>query len=256
MATKIQWCDRTWNPVVGCQKASIGCDNCYAERMARRLHAIGIDGYHVAVGPKGWTGLCSLVPRRLDLPMEWKPSRIFVNSMGDLFHHNARPELVDPVFSRMVACQSLGIKHDFLILTKRPVCAEEYFSMRPEYRDVRWRNLWMGVTIERSECIYRGHTLQGLPGNIKFVSCEPLLGPLDLSTIIKKIDWVICGCETGPGARPMDPNWARLLRDQCQRAGVPFFLKGLTGVKPKKGELPELDGKTWGEFPKCTRLTK
>jgi len=243
--TKIQWCDCVWNPIIGCGKVSAACDHCYAERMAHRLAAMGIPGYRLVLDRKGhWNNRSEIIEERLSDPEKWRPCRIFVTSMGDIFNPMALL-ILDPVFEKILLCR----EHTFIILTKRPVVGEEYFSSRMD-KGRRWRNLWTGVTVEDQSQIHRAFTLQGLPGRVHFLSCEPLLGPLDLSNVINRMDWVICGAETGPGARPMNPDWARLLRDQCQAAGVPFFLKSLTGVKIKKADLPKLDGRIWDEFPK------
>jgi len=213
--------------------------------MARRLAGIGIQGYRLVLDKTGrWNNRSYLVEDRLSEPDKLKPCRIFVTSMGDIFNPPA-VSMLDPVFDTIQRCR----EHTFILLTKRPVVGEEYFN-RPNRNWEKYRNVWIGVTVEDQCQIHRAYTMRELPGRVHFLSCEPLLGPIDLSGCIADLDWVICGCETGTGARSADPAWVRSLRDQCAVAGVPFFLKGLTGVKTKKGALPTLDGKIWGEFPK------
>jgi len=260
--SKIEWTDRVWNPVTGCTKISPGCQNCYAERMAKRL--AGRCGYP-ADGPFKVT----LHPERLEQPFRWRePSKIFVCSMGDLFHEDVPFDYIDRVFSVMY----VSPEHTFMVLTKRPERMKEYFNTRP--RDsmkqervlvidemgasnysvsLPLRNVWLGVTAENQEqADKRIPVLLQIPAAVRFVSVEPMLGPVDLTELPipyeicnrgfnfnaltdqddehfyndhPKIDWVICGGESGPGARPMHPDWTRSLRDHCQAAGVPFFFK-------------------------------
>jgi protein gp37 len=225
--------------------------------MARRQIAMGNRAYDGTVDDVAghWTGQLNFVGDALDAPLHWKkPSRIFVCSMGDIFHANSSIEWVRKVFGIFNACLQRGINHTFIILTKRPDNALDFFNVLPYGSGGRlWENVWLGVTVENQCHFDRVKMIKkctGIEVKKKFISCEPLLGQIKLGPIIKKIDWVICGSESGPGARPMNPDWARSLRDQCQEYGVPFFLKQMTGVKPRQGELPALDGRIWGEFPK------
>jgi len=242
--TKIEWTESTWNPVTGCTKASPGCLNCYAERMARRLQAMGQPNYR-----RGFK--VTVHPGMLGHPMCWrKPRMIFVNSMGDLFHEDVPTEFIKRVFKVMENAHW----HTYQVLTKR---AERLFDIADE---LPWpKNVWMGVTVEDREHLYRMESLKTTGAKVKFVSFEPLLGPIGKvnlkGTCIERsrdIDWVIVGGESGPGARPMKAEWARELRDQCLKAGVPFFFKQWGGFHKKKaGKV--LDGKVWLQTPKIER---
>ncbi|MEE9442602.1 MAG: phage Gp37/Gp68 family protein [candidate division Zixibacteria bacterium] len=230
--TTIEWTESTWNPVTGCTKISAGCRYCYAERMAKRLRAMGSpnykDGFKV-----------SLHPRVLNLPLGWKkPQMIFVNSMSDLFHKDVPLDYILKVFAVMKKCP----QHQFQILTKRSG------RMLQLDKNLPWReNTWMGVTVENQKCIPRIDQLRQIGAKTKFLSLEPLLGPLP-NLILKGIDWVIVGGESGPGARPMKPEWVLDIRDQCLEAQVPFFFKQWGGVNKKKaGRL--LDNRTWDQMP-------
>lgn len=297
--TKIEWTDEVWNPVTGCSKVSEGCKNCYAERFSHRF------GWT----KKPWTvgnaeENVKLHPERLEQPLRWrKPRKIFVNSMSDLFHEQVPFEFIDKVFAVM----ALSPKHTFQILTKRPKRMLEYFKSVDERAryftalpnrsvdyesgricellrnstpgtppiDRKWplSNVWIGVSVENQKVAdERIPLLLQTPATIRFLSLEPLLGPIDLSgykpfdgecfcqdkTVGCKprlandcpesaVDWVIVGGESGPRARPMHPDWVRSLRDQCQQAGVPFFFKQWGGKK-KAGRL--LDGEEWNELPR------
>lgn len=320
MTTKIEWTDATWNPVVGCSKASPGCQHCYAETMARRMRAMGRPEYQEAHDGRGWTGRAVLVPERLSEPLRWrKPRMVFVDSMGDLFHPTVRFETIAAVFGVMAACP----QHQFQLLTKRAErmaaffewlssVAQRGFGTRAEVleavrgaairfgvdakrlpRDVHangvdWPlpNVWLGVTAEDQEHADRRiPRLLQCPAAVRFLSVEPMLSALDLTGIIgyscasdgadgcrwrgtgdetvgedyacpgcagetvpvadsvdgdgvqSPISLIICGGETGPGARPMHPDWARSLRDQCRDAGVAFFFKQWGEWSPD----PELD---------------
>jgi protein gp37 len=228
----IEWTEATWNPVTGCTKVSPGCKHCYAERMAERLRAMGQANY-----ANGFE--LTLQPHMLELPLRWtKPQTVFVNSMSDLFHEEVPFEYIDRVFDVMARASW----HRFQVLTKR---AERLTELSTR---LQWpANVWMGVSIE-SEA-YRGRVehLRSTGAQIKFLSLEPLLGPLrDLD--LDSIDWVIVGGESGPGARPMDREWVLDIRDQCQRARVPFFFKQWGGTN-KKSTGRELQGRTWDEMP-------
>jgi protein gp37 len=243
-ASSIEWTEATWNPVAGCTVISPGCTNCYAMRMARRLEAMGQQKYagttRMSGGRPKWNGVVRLDEDSLKLPATWRTGRmIFVNSMSDLFHDQVPLEFVRRVFEAMTATP----QHTYQILTKR---AERLEELAPE---LDWpNNVWMGVSVESADYLHRIGPLRRTKAAIKFLSLEPLLGPLDAMNL-EMIDWVIAGGESGPGARLVDPNWIRSIRDQCKSAKVAFHFKQWGGVNKKKaGRL--LDGETWSEFPK------
>ena len=229
----------TWNPVTGCTLTSPGCAHCYAERMARRLQAMGSPNYK-----NGFA--VTLQPHTLEYPLRWKqPRTIFVNSMSDLFHDAVPLEFIQRVFSVMNEANW----HTYQILTKR---SERLLELSPllDWQD----HVWMGVSVENSKYSYRINHLRKTGARIKFLSVEPLLGPiarLDLSNI----DWVIVGGESGPGARKIDPAWVLDIRDQCTRADVSFFFKQWGGVNKKKSGR-KLDGRTWDQMPDEAHLAK
>lgn len=228
----IEWTDGTWNPVTGCTKISPGCTHCYAERLAIRLKAMGNPNYE-----NGFE--LTLQPHMLELPLRWKkPQSVFVNSMSDLFHADVPLEYVQRVFAVMRRAHW----HRFQVLTKRASRLEE---LAPQ---LDWApNVWMGVSVESDVYRSRIDHLRRVPAAVRFLSIEPLLGPLpDLD--LTDIHWAIVGGESGPGARTMDPAWARDIRDQCARAGVPFFFKQWGGVNKKRAGRV-LDGRTWDEMP-------
>jgi protein gp37 len=228
----IEWTESTWNPVTGCTKISPGCLNCYAERMALRLKAMGQKNYRSGFG-------VTCHRHTLDMPLKWKrPQMVFVNSMSDLFHKDVSDEFVLDIFATMQKAK----QHQFQILTKRTERLAE-LSPRLPWMD----NIWMGVTVESADYKYRIDYLRYTGANIKFLSFEPLLG--DLGELnLDEIDWVIVGGESGPGARPMEIGWVRNIRDKCLSQNVPFFFKQWGGINKKKtGRL--LDGKTWDEMP-------
>ena len=231
-SSHIEWTDATWNPVTGCSKVSPGCKHCYAERLAGRLQAMGQRNY-----ARGFE--LTLQPQMLEHPLKWRqPRRIFVNSMSDLFHDGVPDAYIHRVFDVMRS----AMWHQYQVLTKR---SERLVRLAPS---LEWqRYIWMGVSVESDKFVYRVDHLRQTGAYVKFLSIEPLLGPLvDLD--IRGIDWVIVGGESGPGARPMDPNWVRAIRDICVRSGVPFFFKQWGGVaKSKTGRL--LDGRTWDQMP-------
>jgi len=230
--SRIEWTESTWNPVTGCSKVSSGCANCYAERIAKRLQAMGQRNY-----AKGFE--VALHPRMLELPLRWKkPHVIFVNSMSDLFHERVPTEFILRVFDVMNRARW----HVFQILTKRSGRLSELDGVLP------WTsNIWMGVTVEAVDYTFRVDDLRRSRALTRFLSLEPLLGPMP-SLNLDGIDWVIVGGESGPGARPMRPAWARNVRAQCRRAGIPFFFKQWGGRnKKKRGRL--LDGRTWDQMP-------
>lgn len=233
MATSsIEWTEATWNPVTGCTMISPGCAHCYAERMANRLKAMRNRNY------KNGFDL-TLQPHMLDVPLRRKkPQMIFVNSMSDLFHEGVPVEYVQRVFEVM----NRANWHTYQILTKR---SNRLLQLDPV---LDWgKNIWMGVSVENEKYIHRIDDLRKTGAKTKFLSVEPLLGPLP-KLKLRKIDWVIVGGESGPGARPMDPSWVTGVRDQCLRANVAFFFKQWGGVfKCRTGR--ELEGRTWDEMP-------
>ena len=231
-ASKIEWTDATWNPVTGCNKISPGCKRCYAERMSRRLQATGMAKYR-----KGFE--VALHPDTLDIPLRWrKPRSIFVNSMSDLFHARVPDDFVRDVFDVM----ERAYWHRYQVLTKRPERVAELNAVLP------WpAQIWLGVSVESPDYVHRIDLLRQTGAAVKFLSLEPLLEPLpDLN--LDGIDWVIVGGESGPGARPMQGDWVRDIRDQCLAAGVKFHFKQWGGVFKKRNGR-ELDGRTWDEMP-------
>jgi len=241
MAAKssIEWTESTWNPLTGCTKVSPGCKHCYAERMAKRLQAMGQPNY-----ANGFR--LTLHEEVLELPLRWKkPQMIFVNSMSDLFHKAVPIDFVQRTFDVMRRADW----HQFQILTKR---SERLLELDPL---LQWpENVWMGVSVENAKYVRRIDHLRKTHAQIKFLSLEPLLGPLpDLE--LQGIHWVIVGGESGPGARPMDRAWVVDIRLQCQRVRVPFFFKQWGGVfKSRAGR--ELDGRTWDEMPQAVPLAR
>lgn len=241
MATSspIEWTEATWNPVTGCDKVSPGCAHCYAERMAKRLQAMGQRNY--AHGFR-----VTLQPQMLDAPLRWRrPRRIFVNSMSDLFHVEVPDEFIRRVFDVMVRASW----HEFQILTKRSARVLEMADRLP------WApHIWMGVSVENRRFVHRIDHLRETNAHVKFLSLEPLLGPL-ANLDLRGIDWVIVGGESGPRARPIDERWVRDIRDQCRGAGVSFFFKQWGGVfKSRTGR--HLEGRTWDEMPRRTAASR
>jgi len=230
--SKIEWTDATWNPVTGCNKISPGCKLCYAEKMANRLYAMGVSKYR-----NGFA--VTLHPESLDIPLKWrKPKMIFVNSMSDLFHYQVPDEFICDVFRVM----EQAYWHHYQVLTKRP---ERFVDMDAM---LSWPSqIWLGVSVESDRYIHRIDLLRESNAAIKFLSLEPLLGPLP-ELNLNGIDWVIVGGESGHGARPMNGDWVRDIRDQCLDANVPFHFKQWGGnFKKRHGRL--LDGRTWDEMP-------
>lgn len=231
--TTIQWTDATWNPVRGCSRVSAGCDNCYAMRQARRQdRPLGAYEGLTRVGKRGvdWSGIVRLVPELLDQPSRWKkPRRVFVNSMSDLFHESLPIGDIDAVFQTMLDAE----RHTFQVLTKRPKRMHDYLHAVHHERNPL-PNVHLGVSCEDQVTFDdRTRYLALTPAAVRFVSLEPLLGPIEADWDDMKIGWVIVGGESGPGARPMDPDWARDLRDQCKDWGVPFFMKQMGAVYSK-----------------------
>jgi protein gp37 len=274
--SKIEWTDETWNPITGCTPISAGCKNCYGARMAKRL--AGRYGYPADDPFRPGT----FHPNQMGKPAEWKkPRRIFVCSMGDLFHEESIKDI--HLFDDLIRTMASARRHTYILLTKRPENAALFLQKKYVAEDIRCAipNLWLGVTVENADNLWRVEKLLKLRpyADKLFVSVEPMLGPVDLRKITKRtalywrehnaltgarhsahrdpgkpwvnpeisigesLDWVICGAETGAGKRPMELDWARDLRDQCQAAGVPFFFK-----KDSDGNR-ELDGREWNEVP-------
>lgn len=232
VGSPIEWTESTWNPVTGCTKVSPGCKHCYAERMANRLQMMGQRNY-----ANGFR--LTLQPHAIELPLRWKkPQRIFVNSMSDLFHKDVPVGFIERVFDTMVRADW----HQYQILTKRSERLLELDPLLP------WKHhMWMGVSVESAQYAYRIDHLRETNAHIKFLSLEPLLGPLT-SLNLAGIDWVIVGGESGPGARPIDAKWVTDIRDQCRDAEVAFFFKQWGGVN-KKRTGRQLNGRTYDAMP-------
>lgn len=230
--TSIEWTESTWNPLTGCTKVSPGCANCYAERMALRLKAMGnlnyANGFNV-----------TMHENVLELPLRWgKPQTIFVNSMSDLFHEDVPEQFIFRVFDIMRRADW----HHFQVLTKR---SNKLIDLSPR---LKWMpNIWMGVSVEDQDYTFRLDHLRGTGADVKFLSLEPLLGPIS-NLNLEGIDWVIVGGESGPRSRPMKESWVIDIRNQCQEAKVPFFFKQWGGTNKKKAGR-KLEGRTWDEMP-------
>ena len=228
----IEWTDSTWNPVTGCDKVSPGCKHCYAERMANRLKAMGQYRYRNNFK-------LTLQEDLIEAPISWKKPRvIFVNSMSDLFHENVPFKYIERVFVTMIKAN----QHVYQVLTKR---SERLMEIA---KDLPWTdNIWMGVSAENEDYTYRIGHLRKTPAIVKFLSLEPLIGPIN-SLKLQNINWVIVGGESGPGARPMSQEWVRDIRDSCIKQKTPFFFKQWGGVNKKKAGR-KLDGRFWDEMP-------
>ena len=236
LKSSIEWTESTWNPITGCNKISPGCKFCYAERMAKRLKAMGSANYE-----NGFN--LALHDHVVQLPLTWKkPQTIFVNSMSDLFHKNVPLEFVQRIFEIM----NKAYWHKFQVLTKRSDILLKYNS------NLNWtENIWMGVSVENDKYTNRIDHLRNTDAKTKFLSVEPLIGPIN-KLDLTNIDWVIVGGESGPGARPMKEEWVIKIKDECKNAKVPFFFKQWGGVQKKKaGRL--LQGKTWDQMPKLRK---
>ncbi|MDA2925276.1 phage Gp37/Gp68 family protein [Acidobacteria bacterium AH-259-L09] len=231
--SKIEWTETTWNPVTGCNKVSTGCKYCYAERISERFR--GVEGHPYEQGFD-----LKIHRDRLESPSRWRnPRRIFVNSMSDLFHEQIPFDFINDVFDVMEE----NPKHTFQVLTKRPDIMLQFFK---NHRTDVPPNVWLGISVETQEYMWRLSVLKKVPANVRFVSCEPLLGPLVLD--LDRIHWVIVGGESGPKSRPIAIEWVRDIRAACLRVEVPFFFKQWGGSnKAKSGRI--LDGRTWDEFP-------
>lgn len=236
--TTIEWTQLTWNPVTGCSKVSQGCKHCYAERMALRLQAMGAARYRDGFA-------LTLHDDLVTAPLRWrKPAVIFVNSMSDLFHEDVPMAFIQRVFDTMAQAQW----HTFQVLTKRSARLAELAAVLP------WPdNVWMGVSVEDEQVLHRVDDLRQVPACVRFLSCEPLIGPLDRLDLTG-IHWVIVGGESGPGARPMRVEWVEAIRQRCEGADVPFFFKQWGGVrKHRTGRV--LNGQTYDEMPGAAMVT-
>ena len=244
--TSIEWTEVTWNPTTGCDRISAGCDNCYALTLAKRLKAMGQVKYQNDGDPRtsGPGFGLTIHPRALRQPYTWGGRRVvFVNSMSDLFHARVSLDFVRQVFAVIADTP----QHTYQVLTKRSARLPKIAGK------LDWPpNLWMGVSIEHSDALFRADHLRAVPAAIRFLSLEPLLGPLP-GLDLTGIDWAIVGGESGPGHRPVHPGWVRDLRDQSVREGVAFFFKQWGGPTPKAGGR-ELDGRTWDEMPRARVL--
>jgi protein gp37 len=242
----IEWTEATWNPTTGCDRISPGCDNCYALTLAKRLKAMGNPKYQLDGDPRtsGPGFAVTEHPAALEIPHGWAtPRLIFVNSMSDLFHARVSSAFIRDVFRVMDETP----RHTYQLLTKRPRRAARMAA------DLPWpSNVWLGVSVETSEQLWRLQELRGIPASTRFVSAEPLLGSL-VGLDLAGIHWMIAGGESGPNHRPLDPEWVREIRDACRRAGVAFFFKQWGGRTPKRNGR-ELDGRLWDEMPVTTRV--
>lgn len=238
----IEWTEVTWNPTTGCDRISKGCDSCYALTLAKRLKAMGAEKYQSDGDPRtsGPGFGVTLHRAALDQPYRWRTPRVvFVNSMSDLFHAKVPIDFVRQIFQVMADTP----RHTYQVLTKRST------RLRKLADKLDWpSNVWMGVSVEDSDHLYRVDDLRGVPASVRFLSCEPLLGPLP-ELDLDGIGWVITGGESGPRARPIEPAWVRQIRDACLQARVAFFHKQWGGRTPKAGGR-ELDGMTWDEMPR------
>lgn len=237
--SNIEWTDSTWNPVTGCTKVSPGCAHCYAERFAKRLQLMGQSRYR--------NGFRLTLHRDLiDEPLRWQKRRlVFVNSMSDLFHEDIPFSFIRRVFDTM----NRATRHTFQILTKRAELLAEYAQ------NLTWTsNIWVGVSVENSKFVWRIDYLRKVPAAVRFLSVEPLLGPIP-QLPLTGMHWVIVGGESGPKARPMKPTWVREIRDRCDTANVPFFFKQWGGVN-KKANGRTLDGRIWNQYPENFQLAQ
>jgi protein gp37 len=255
--SKIEWTDKTWNPTIGCTPISPGCANCYAMKMAKRCVAMGQEVYRETlkidhggkVLPK-WSGVVKLMHNRLDAPRRWrKPCRVFIDSMSDLFHESVPDDFIYEVFAVMEDCS----RHTFQVLTKR---AERMSKFVNQFVGTSGKygapdNVWCGVSVEDEQrYAERVRYLLKVQAKVRWLSCEPLLGPLSISPSgLWGLNWVVVGGESGPGHRPMEADWARAIRDRCLTSRVPFLFKQWGGARP--GGNRELDGVVWDQYPKA-----
>lgn len=247
MPSNIEWTDETWNPVTGCTRVSPGCDNCYMFAMYPRLKSMGVNGYGTAPSQ------VQLLPERLNLPLTWKkPRHVFVNSMSDLYHPRVPYEFVNEIFEVMHRSAS-DYGHIFQVLTKRPGRAVGWWNQYDQHFRSGWHpNIWIGTSVENQKYAPRLTVLARLPAPVRFVSAEPLLEEIELTPWLRDgtLQWVIAGGESGFGARPMDLDWVRSIRDQTSEFNVAFFLKQLGGVRNKRGgDAAVVDGRQWRQMP-------
>lgn len=244
VGTQIEWTDATWNPVTGCSKITRGCDFCYAERFSERFR--GVPGHPFENGFD-----LTLKPERLKQPLTWRqPKRIFVNSMSDLFHKDVPKAFIDLVFDTMEAADW----HTFQVLTKRSSLLTRYLRERYGANDSAPSHIWLGVSVEDQKNAVRIKHLRAARAAVRFVSFEPLLGPIG-KVDLSGIHWAIVGGESGPRARPMEEEWAIEIRDQCVAANVAFFFKQWGGFRPKSGGR-RLQKKEWNQYPKIKEIRK
>lgn len=239
--TSIEWTEVTWNPTTGCDRVSEGCDNCYALTLAKRLKAMGSEKYQNDGDPRtsGPGFGVTVHPDALLIPYSWRqPRLVFVNSMSDLFHAKVPLDFLRQIFAVMAGTP----QHTYQVLTKRSARLRK-IGGRLDWPD----NVWMGVSVENAQALYRVDHLSAVPAAVRFLSCEPLIGPLD-GINLDRIDWVIAGGESGPGHRPVDLKWVTDIRDACRAAQVPFFFKQWGGRTPKAGGRT-LEGRIFGEMP-------
>jgi protein gp37 len=248
-ASKIEWTDVTWNPVAGCTIESAGCSNCYAMRMASRLAAMRNEKYAGLTRKSGgravWTGKIALDAKSLGAPYKWrKPRKVFVNSMSDLFH----PSVPDEFIARVWRVMAETPQHTYQVLTKRPARMRELLS-DPSCNAAP--NIWIGTSVEDAAVLHRIEDLRAIRGFIRFISFEPLIGPVG-DVDLTDIDWAIVGGESGPRARPIEAYWVQQIENRCRAHGTAFFFKQWGGVTPKSGGR-DLDGREWNEFPSVLR---
>ena len=251
MPSSIEWTDESWNPVTGCTRVSPGCDHCYMFTLYPRLRGMGVPGYETS--PDN----VRLLPERLQTPLSWKkPRLVFVNSMADVFHPKVPFDFILQMFSVMAEAASQR-GHVFQVLTKRPGRAVAWWEQNQQSFPEGWPPMvWIGTSVESQKYAPRLTVLERLPASVRFVSAEPLLERVNIRPWLQKgvLNWVIAGGESGPGARPMDPDWVRDLRDQSVDSGVAFFLKQLGGVRNKRGGADALmsdgeESRLWREMP-------
>lgn len=273
MPSTIEWTQETWNPTTGCDRVSVGCDHCYALTLAKRLKGMGAAKYQTDGNPRtsGPGFGVAVHPGTLDVPRRWRrPRRVFVNSMSDLFHAG----VPDAFIARVFAVMAVTPQHTYQILTKRhgrmrsllssPTfwhqvtqqgrdhvvgCQQDWLAVAAMLGGDPLSNVWLGVSVEdQQRADLRIPALLDTPTAVRWLSCEPLLAPVDLDCWLPRLDWVVVGGESGPAARPLSPDWARTLRDQCTAAGTPFFFKQWGGHTPKTNGR-HLDGRTWDQYP-------
>jgi protein gp37 len=245
--SEIEWTEVTWNPIAGCAMVSPGCTNCYAQRMAARLQAMGMEKYRATTRKSGrravWTGRINVDDANMEAPLGWrKPRRIFVNSMSDLFQPSVKAHTLRRIWTVMERAHW----HTFQVLTKRP---ELMLSSLGDGQLPLLPNVWLGTSVESDDYVDRIDILRRVPAHVRFVSFEPLLGLIE-NADLRGIHWAIVGGESGPAARPMEASWVETLRDACREHGTAFFFKQWGG-KRKKRSGRVFDGRTWDEYPRA-----